>query len=68
MRAVHVALLAVLVTATSAPTALAQTASDEMTWGVQVAFGMAYATVPPDTNTTRSMEGTYNAGLFAALP
>lgn len=48
--------------------ALAQYPDDGVAWGVQGAVGTNYATVPPDSGTTRGWETTYNVGVFAVTP
>lgn len=66
MRLLRLVLLTATVTAGSALPALAQSFSDEATWGVQGGFGIGYGTVTEGT--TRKLEPTYNVGVFAAVP
>ena len=68
MRALQIAALTLLVTAASAMPALAQSFSDEFTWGLQGGLGVGYGTVPPDSGTTRGMASPFAGGIFAAIP
>lgn len=48
--------------------ARAQLADDGFAWGVQGTVGTNYATVPPDSGTTRKFETNYAVGAFAVMP
>lgn len=65
MRGRSLLFLTILAIALSATTASAQT-TDAKSWGVTAGFGTGYGTVPKGG--TRTMEPTFNGGVFAVVP
>lgn len=64
MRTLSAILLVGLAAAWSASPAMAQSATKS--WGVTAGFGIGYGTITEDSS--REMEPTFNAGVFAELP
>ncbi len=68
MRRLLLPVLAAVVLAASVTPAQAQLSDSGLAWGVQGSIGTNYATVPPDSGTTRKWETNYTVGLFAVTP
>ena len=68
MRRLLLPVVTAVVLAVSVTPARAQYADDGIAWGVQGSVGTNYATIPPDSGTTRKWETNYTVGMFAVTP